>query len=127
MLGSSGANKIMWTVFNSNFHTIISNKNVPKFSPISLDTSSLSLILPFLYQLWPNKYVYLNISGMSGSPNIYFRAGKLYLSFSLGLNFIVDTDGKTYPNFNKCGDTCLNAATLNMTMFVALTTWTNPK
>jgi hypothetical protein len=63
---------------------------------------------------------------MSGDPNIYFRAGKTYLSMSLGLNFIVDTDGKTYPNIRKCGTSCVDAATLNMTLFVALTTWTNP-
>ena len=64
--------------------------------------------------------MYLNLTGMSGSPEIYFRGGKLLLSLSLGINFIVDTDGKNYPDFNLCS-ACVSAATLNMTFFVALT------
>ena len=47
-LGSSGANKLMWTVFNSGFGYIVSNEVLPPTSPIKLDTSSLALIIPFL-------------------------------------------------------------------------------
>ena len=67
----------------------------------------------------------MNLTGSSVYPNLYFRGGRLELSMSVSLGFVVDTVGSTYPNYTACVLTgsCVDALTLNLTLFIALDLW----
>ena len=94
-------NTALWLIQDSGIVDLYINDTMVDASPIRLNTSDLTILLPDMSRIYGVKHgVYIHVTLSTKTPNLYIRGGRILMSSSVNLEFIVDLEDDKYPRNN---------------------------
>jgi lipopolysaccharide-binding protein len=101
----NSAGFVFWKL--NHLSTIITDKNIPSWSPIRLNTSSFEYLIPILYKNYPNKLLQIQLYATQSPKLIFSKQGSfINVIGKLDMDVILN-NGTIKPVFSLQGDISL--------------------